>query len=194
MSDIQKVKDSAEKVTPKGEDTASLSDEGISAIQGDCSNEDKCITSAQKGSEFENRSANDVFSNRAERKLNIHLEDNTHLDKYGNGLGISKAKRIPDAYVSEDGELWELKSGYEDSEIDRNQLYEYSLMEQAGHVYVREEASIKKVPVNSINYLFETKGGACANASYLKGLATVWFLEESGDVKLLDFEEEKNEG
>lgn len=138
---------------------------------------------AKKGSDFEKLAEEEAFKDETKR-LTILPEDNIHLDDYGDGVGITKNRRISDAYVDQDGSLWELKSGYEMGGIDRDQLYEYSLMEDAGYVNVRNGDQIEKVKINSINYLFETKAGAAANVAHLRGFATPWYIDEQKKVHL----------
>lgn len=140
--------------------------------------------SAKKGSDFEKWAGENVFHDEA-RRLAILPEDNLHLDEYGDGVGITKNRRISDAYLDRDGAIWELKSGYEKGGIDRDQLYEYSLMEDAGYVKVRNGDQIEEVEVKSVNYLFETKAGAEANAAHLRGFATPWYKDEQGNIQLL---------
>ena len=145
------------------------------------------INSAQKGSKFEKSASTEVFHDEA-RRLVVYPEDNLHLDQIDGGVGVTKNRRITDAYVDQDGAIWELKSGYEKGGIDQNQLYEYSLMERAGYINVRKGDEIEKVPVNSVNYLFETKEGAKANNNMLRGMATPWYRDETGNIQL--FQEE----
>lgn len=142
-------------------------------------------TSAQKGSDFEQLAPTEVFHGDA-RRLVIRPEDNEHLDKLGDGVGITKAHRISDAYVDADGSLWELKAGYGTGGIDQDQLYEYSLMEEAGYVKIRDGDKLVNTPITSINYLFDTKAGAMANAHHLRGRATPWYRDEEGNVQLLE--------
>jgi hypothetical protein len=140
---------------------------------------------AQKGCDFEKWAGENVFHNEA-RRLTILPEDNLHLDEYGDGVGITKNRRISDAYLDQDGALWELKSGYAKGGIDRDQLYEYSLMEDAGYVLVRNGEQLEDVEVKSVNYLFETKAGAAANAVHLRGFATPWYKDEQGNIQLIE--------
>jgi hypothetical protein len=192
MSDWNEIHE-AEGIEPTQRSDVSLSTEGVRAMQGQSElgktdsapPQDDIPNPSQKGSDFETWAENEVFHGEA-RRLVVHPEDNLHLNGFGDGVGITKDRRISDAYVDADGSIWELKSGYEKGGIDQDQLYEYSLMEQAGHVYIRDGGSIEKIPVKSINYLFETKTGAEANASHLKGIATPWYKDENGKVQLLD--------
>jgi hypothetical protein len=154
-----------------------LTSTGKTAMQGEAG-----INPPQKGSNFENWTRKDLFEGQAQR-ITIHPEDNPHLDRLGDGVGISKERRFADAYWKEDGSIWEMKSGYPKGGIDQDQLYEYSLMEQAGYVNVRQDGKNVKLPVTSINYLFDTKEGALANQS---GEAAFWYLDEKGNVKLLE--------
>jgi hypothetical protein len=161
-----------------------LSERGISAMQGTSAEK---VNSGQKGSDFEQWGRAEVFKGESHR-LTALPEDNEHLDEYGDGLGLTK-RRSSDSYVDEEGSLWDLKSGYEKGGIDEDQLLEYSMMEDAGHVFIRDDkGQIKDVPVTSINYLFETKAGAAANATDLQGRATAWYKDENGKVQLYDDE------
>lgn len=140
---------------------------------------------AQKGSDFEQWAATGVFSGDA-RRLVIQPEDNEHLDKLGDAVGITKSRRISDAYVDADGSVWELKAGYGTGGINQDQLYEYSLMEEAGYVRIRDGDKLVDIPITSVNYLFDTKAGALANAHSLRGRATPWYRDEEGNVQLLE--------
>lgn len=172
---------------------AKLTSEGMKAIQGNerySENEttipealgDQGIPNpAQKGSDFENWARKELFNGDAKR-VTVYPEDNKHLDDLGDDVGITKNRRITDAYWTDDGSLWELKSGYEKGGIDKDQLYEYSLMEQAGYVNARVGNKKENLPVKSINYLFATEAGARANQS---GEATFWYVDKQGKVKLL---------
>lgn len=159
-----------------------LSEKGVRAIQG--ADAEK-VNSGRKGSDFEHWARDDVFSGES-RRLTMRPEDNKHLDKYGDGLGLTKS-RTSDGYISADGDIWELKSGYEKGGIDEDQLLEYSMMEDAGHVFIRDDEGKKvEVPVRSVNYLFETKSGAAANATDLQARATVWYRDKNGKVQLFE--------
>jgi len=169
----------------------SLSPKGKSAMQG--LTEQKIESSvpsetieppnpSKKGSDFESWAREELFEGNAKRII-IYPEDNRQLNKLGDGIGLTKERRITDAYWKEDGSIWELKSGYQKGGIDQDQLYEYSLMEQAGEVRVREGGNKIKLPVTSINYLFDTKAGALANQS---GEANFWYLDENKNVQHLE--------
>jgi hypothetical protein len=166
---------------------------GVAAMRGEETVEAKATPSptppahdipnpSQKGSDFENWARQELFEGKA-RRITILPEDNPKLDRLADGVGISKERRIADAYWKEDGSIWELKSGYKKGGIDQDQLYEYSLMEEAGSVNVRVGGRKEKLPVTSVNYLFDSKAGAKANQS---GAATFWYVDEKGKVKLLD--------
>ena len=137
---------------------------------------------SQKGSDFEQWAHKHVFDEKGTR-LTLYVEDNLHLDKYGDGVGITNDEyRILDKYY--EGEIWELKSGYEQGAIDAEQAYEYSLMAEAGFVNVRNEQNqLVSMPVSSINYLFETQEGAKANYNNVYG-AAVWYIDETNNVQL----------
>ncbi len=138
----------------------------------------------QKGSEFEQWASEHVFKGAA-RRLIVKVEDNLHLDKYGDGIGLTHERRS-DAFIDQDGSIWELKAGYDRGGINEDQLREYSLMEDAGHVYIREGDSVSKADVTSINYLFQTELSAKANSKVLEGYATVWFVDPEGIVRLFE--------
>lgn len=180
------MKDSAENVTPAetGEGAGvrpRLNESGIRAMQGDA--QDAPHNSACKGSDFEAWAHDNVFHGKGKRVV-IRPEDNNHLDELGDGVGITKTRRISDVYLNKQGEIWELKAGYENNPIDRNQLYEYALMEQAGGIQVREDGKLKTMPVRSVNYLFDSKAGAAANEVFLRGYATTWYVDSAEQVQL----------
>lgn len=157
-----------------------LSERGIRAVQG--AKVEK-VNSSRKGSDFEHWARDEVFSGESHR-LTMRPEDNEHLNDYGDDLGLTK-RRTSDGYINTDGDIWELKSGYEKGGIDEDQVLEYSMMEDAGHVFIRDAAGKKvEVPVRSVNYLFETEAGAAANADALRARATVWYRDEDGKVQL----------
>jgi hypothetical protein len=190
--DARSVSETSEAPEP-GPSGSGLSDTGTQAMQGkpeshtadSTSTEDDVSNPAQKGSDFETWARSEVFHGDA-RRLVIRPEANEHLDRLGDGVGITKNRRISDAYLDSDGSVWELKAGYEAGGIDQDQLYEYSLMEDAGCVYLRDGDNVEKAPVTSINYLFETKAGAVANARDLGGRATPWYRDEEGGVQMLE--------
>jgi hypothetical protein len=92
-------------------------------------------------------------------------------------------RRVSDAYVDDDGSLWDLKAYSEGSAVDADQLRDYSLMERAGHVY---DAQGQRIAIKSVNYLFRNRDAAGANAWRLQGLATPWYVDETGEVVLLE--------
>jgi hypothetical protein len=61
-------------------------------------------------------------------------------------------------------------------------------MQDAGFVNVREGNEIREVPVTSINYAFQTKEGAENNRNHIGGDATIWYVDENGELQLLDGE------
>jgi hypothetical protein len=198
MSKLEKVSDLKETSEEQSLSTQEgLTPKGAGLIQGyaqdDKSNIDvpdlthERINSAQKGSDFERQVGDGIFEGEGKR-LVLLPEDNPHVDQIGDGVGISKNRRIFDVYWKEDQAIWELKSGYENSIIDRDQLEEYSLMEQAGYIYARENGKKTEYPVKSVNYLFETKKGAETNKPYLDGYATTWYLNDKKEIVYLDDE------
>lgn len=148
------------------------------------------LNPSRKGSDFETWASQNIFRGEG-RRLTIHSEDNPQLDKIGDGVGITKDRRVTDVYLAADGAIWELKSGYEKGGLDRDQLFEYSLMEQAGYVYAREGDKVTKAPVTSVNYLFETETAARANEPYLRGQAAPWYVDKEGKLQLLEGYEKK---
>jgi len=178
------------EVEPGDKSVPEVGGKGIQSIQGTDTAVSEPANPAQKGSDFEKSASTEVFHGEA-RRLVIRPEDNGHLSEIDDDVGITKGRRISDAYVDQDGAIWELKSGYEKGGIDQDQLYEYSLMEQAGYVNVRKGNEIEEVPVKSVNYLFETKAGAEANASALRGMAAPWYRDEAGGVQLYQEEPEE---
>ena len=178
MSDWKEKKEKDETIQTS---SSAINSEGVKSIQG----------GPEKGSQFEKRMNRDVFNKEDSTRLVLYPEDNPHLDDAGDGVGITKSKRITDGYIKDDGSIWELKSGYETNLIDHDQLYEYSLMEDAGYVNVRVGDQVEKFDVNSINYLFETKQGAENNASHLRGYATTWYVDDTGNIQSLDASKEQ---
>lgn len=161
------------------DDLKKLSPSGVSAMQGD----DYSDTNPSKeGSDFEHLMNNDVFKGSGIKRIVVHAEDNPHLEKI-NDIGLTKSRRITDAYWKEDGSVWEFKHGYEKGKIDDDQLEDLSLMEKAGYVYANENGKKVKLPVTSINYVFATKAGAEHNAD---GRATFWYLDENKELQLLE--------
>jgi hypothetical protein len=174
-----------------------LTPKGIGLVQGntqdnksnidDFDQPDDRLNSAQKGSDFERQVREGIFEGEGKR-LVLLPEDNPNIDRLGDGVGISKNRRICDVYWKEDQAIWELKSGYENSIIDRDQLEEYSLMEQAGYIYAREDGKKIEYPVKSINYLFDNKDGAKTNKPYLDGYANTWYVNEKKQIVYLEDE------
>lgn len=179
MSDVPIDIAPPEDAAPPTPASREITPTGQSAMQG--GDDD---SPSKKGSDFEKWARTEIFKGEA-RRLTLHPEDNAHLDQLGDGVGISKERRITDAFVDSDGAIWELKSGYEKGGLDQDQLFEYSLMEQAGYVNVREGHHLSKVPIKSINYLFATESAAQMNEPYLRGLATPWYVDHKGRVQLL---------
>lgn len=140
---------------------------------------------SSKGANFENWAAENVFRNK--RRITVPIELNQHLARIDNeGMGLLK-QRSSDNYIDTDGSLWDAKSYSESSTIDRDQLRDYTLMERAGYVI---DANGERVPVKSINYLFDSRQAALNNLDFLRGEATVWYVEwqpdGSGIVSLLE--------
>jgi hypothetical protein len=193
MSEEQEVRKTPPETWPPKELEKGPSPKGVAAMQGEPMAEAKKKPSpaplaqdvpnpSQKGSNFENWARQELFDGQA-RRITVLPEDNPKLDRLADGVGISKERRIADAYWKEDGSIWELKSGYQKGGIDQDQLYEYSLMEEAGYVNARVGGKKEKLLVTSVNYLFDSKAGAEANRS---GAATFWYVDEKGKVQLLD--------
>lgn len=141
--------------------------------------------SLNKGHDFEKWASTFIFGQ--SNRLVVDGGYNTHLDEIDDpdGIGITKNRRISDIYINDEGEIWELKSGYKGGGINRDQLYEYSLMEEAGYIYVKgeDDKGIRK-NVTSINYLFDSLEGAQSNATHLSGLANIWYVDDHGDISL----------
>ena len=143
-----------------------------------------------KGTAFENKAQAYLFFD-SQPRLRIYRDDNPHLEEYDSrGTdGISnKEYRESDAYISERGELWDFKSGYEKGGVDADQYYDYSAMEDAGSVNCRvkdtsgEEKLINK-NITSINYLFDSHEGAEANFRDLDGFASVFFFDSDNNLR-----------
>lgn len=159
--DVPDIKENDVSSAPKEQ----LSESGRRAMQGHHD-----VNSAEKGSEFEGWAKENVFKGEG-RRLTVYPEDNPHLDRLGDGVGISKARRQSDAFIDESGEIYELKAGYEHGGIDKKQAYEYSLMQDAGKVYERDRHGIKRkdpTKITGVSYIFDKKSGAEANRSELE--------------------------
>ena len=140
---------------------------------------------SQKGSDFEAWARDYYFHGRGEEKK-VNLLLNLHLDKFGDGVGLTK-DRSPDVFVNENGELWDMKAGYENGKIDQDQLREYRIMLDAGMIkeYQKDINEIVEIPVKSINYLFETRKGAENNRDVIDSDVLIWFVDENGNPELL---------
>lgn len=157
---------------------AGLSEKGIRAMQGQTPER---INSGLKGSEFEAKKSD--YLGDGVHRITVRPEDNAHLTDYGDGLGLVK-RRTSDGYIDKRGEIWEQKSGYEKGGINKDQIHDYMTMEDAGYVNIRDAGgNIVKTPVTSVNYLFDSKAGADANAADLGGLTT-WYVDKDGHVQL----------
>lgn len=133
-------------------------------------------TVSSKGANFENWATENVF--RSKRRITLPIELNQHLARIDDeGMGLLK-QRSSDNYIDTDGSLWDAKSYSESSAIDRDQLRDYALMERAGYVI---DANGERVPVKSINYLFDSRQAALNNLDSLRGEATVWYVEWQPD-------------
>jgi len=134
-----------------------------------------------RGSRFERWAQEYVFG--AKRRITVQPENNTHLiRKDDDGLGLLK-RRTSDNYVDEDGSLWDAKAYGVRSAIDQEQLRDYSLMERAGYVYDSDD---NLVQVKSVNYLFIDRFAAEANAWQLRGMATPWYVDDDGNLHVLE--------
>jgi hypothetical protein len=122
-----------------------------------------------------------VFGGKAHR-IYIRSEDNTHLEKIDD-FGLKKSERRTDAYWKDDGSIWEIKSGYKKGAIDDEQLDDYFLMQQAGFVNVEQDGKKKKLPVTSVNYIFDSVEGAKKNWD---ARATFWYLNEKKELLLFE--------
>jgi hypothetical protein len=142
--------------------------------------------SSQKGSNFENILRKDYFLEEAKR-LTIFPEDNIEIDK---DFALFKGYRIIDAYWEESKSIWEFKSGYEKGNINIDQASDYDeiyeLAQKHGYLYARDGDTKVKIPVNSINYVFETKEGAEANRYSVADYAVLWYLDKKGHLQLLE--------
>lgn len=137
--------------------------------------------SARSGSDFEAWVLENIFGGQAKR-ISIHLEDNI-------GVSMTKDYRILDYYWREDGSLWELKAGYQMGNVNRDQVED--LLEMLGedlegkHIYAREGGKKIRIPINSVNYLFDTIEGAKANF-WAVSPARVWFIGDDGTLQLYE--------
>jgi hypothetical protein len=193
VNEEREIPKSPPETQPPKEPEKSPTPKGVAAIRGEAKVENKTRLTptppaqdvpnpSKKGSDFENWARQELFEGKAKR-ITVLPEDNPKLDRLAGGVGISKERRIADVYWKEEGSIWELKSGYQKGGIDQDQLYEYSLMEEAGYVNARVGGKKEKLPVTSVNYLFDSKAGAAANQS---GEANFWYVDEKGKVQLLD--------
>lgn len=137
--------------------------------------------SAQKGRDFEVWVCENIFGAQAKR-ISIHLEDNV-------GMAMTKDYRILDYYWREDGSLWEIKAGYQMGSIDQNQAEDLLSMLgkdfEGKHIYAREGGKKIRIPINSVNYIFDTKEGAKANF-WAVSPARVWFIGDDDNLHLYD--------
>ena len=160
-----------------------LSARGRRAMQGR-----REVNSAEKGSKFEDWAQENIFQGEA-RRLTVYPEDNPHLDSLGDGVGISKERRQSDAFIDEHGELYELKAGYEHGGIDKEQAYEYSLMQEAGKVNERDERGIKRkdpTEITGVSYIFDSQAGARANQLELEQYSFgIFYRDEQGQLQQL---------
>ncbi|MCB8977602.1 MAG: hypothetical protein H6657_09295 [Ardenticatenaceae bacterium] len=150
------------------------------------------VNSARKGSDFEETARSRIMGEGVQH-LSFRVEDNGHLDTIADGIGISNTeRRIGDYYVDlgDDGEIWEFKAGYETNHVDQKQALDYSYMAEAGKVNVRgDDGEVIEKKVGSVNYLFSTQKGA-ENNEFIQDYATLWFMDENGDIQLYEGKEE----
>lgn len=138
-------------------------------------------TAADSGVAFEQWASANVFHNK--QRIRVPIVLNQHLQQFDEeGLGLLQ-DRVSDNYVDVDGSLWDAKAYDENSVIDREQLRDYQLMERAGYVI---DAEGNRTPVTSVNYLFRSRAAAERNVDYLRGEATVWYVDDSGAVRLYE--------
>lgn len=139
------------------------------------------LTAADSGAAFEQWASANVFHNK--QRIRVPIVLNQHLKQFDDeGLGLIQ-DRVSDNYVDVDGSLWDAKAYAEDSVIDRDQLRDYQLMERAGYVV---DAEGNRTPVTSVNYLFRSRAAAAKNVDYLRGEATVWYVDDTGTVRLYE--------
>ncbi|MBI4670493.1 MAG: hypothetical protein HY741_02335 [Chloroflexi bacterium] len=137
------------------------------------------------GAAFEQWAIANIFHDK--QRIGVPVLLNRHLSQIDEeGLGLLQ-DRISDNYVDKDGSLWDAKAYDEHSVIDRDQLRDYQLMERAGYVI---DAKGNRVRITSVNYLFSSRAAAEKNIDYLRGEATVWYVEwhsdGSGTVRLFE--------
>lgn len=148
--------------------------------------------SGQKGSAFQHWNEENVFDQKPfhgkGHRLTVLPEDNEHLDELGDGVGISKSRRQSDSFIDDYGEIYEFKAGYRTGGIDRQQAYEYSLMQEAEKVYVRQEDNlVVEVPVKGVTYIFDSPEGANANRAVLEQYGFgILYRDEQGKLQQLD--------
>jgi len=175
MNENRHFENDESRISPKPEDD-------IAALDGRLAQAEP----AEKGAAFEQWSEQHIFGDK--KRIRIAPEHNQHLENVdyeknaeGKGLGLLKG-RVSDNYVDADGSLWDCKMYAETSDIDEDQLRDYSLMERAGYVY---DTQGNRIEVTSVNYLFSNRAAADANAWRLHGLADAWYVDKNGSVQLL---------
>lgn len=165
-------------------DSAPTSEE-INAITETMTATASKLSSTFSGAAFEDWAITNVFHDK--QRIHIPVLLNEHLRRFDDeGIGLLH-DRISDNYVDTDGSLWDAKAYDEHSMIDRDQLRDYQLMERAGYVVDAKDA---RVPITSVNYLFSNRAAAEKNSVFLRGEATLWYVDwnadGSGTVKLFE--------
>ena len=141
----------------------------------------KEMDSSSRGSLFERWSNRYVFKRK--NKVRVVKADNAHLEEIEGGL-FTEFHREIDHYDEVTGEIWDTKVYGRDTVPDREQLHDYRIMEEAGEI---QAADGRKLPINDVNYLFSDINAAQENASLIRveGGGSVWYIDDTGDLRLL---------
>jgi hypothetical protein len=110
-------------------------------------------------------------------RLTILQKDNGHIN-------LNAERRSSDGFLSEQGEVWDMKFLQTSGQIDRDQLRVYKAMQREGLVVTPDEEHHN---VKSINYLFQDKTAADANAFAADTVRDVriWYINDDGWITLL---------
>jgi len=189
-SDSRDSDETVETVTPQDGPSQKYTGKLVRSVQG--LTDETEVASGRKGSEFQTWADQSVFDEKGfhgqGHRLTVRPEDNKHLDKLGDGVGISKEYRQSDSFIDDYGEIYELKAGYQNGGIDEQQAYEYSLMQDAGKVRARRgDGTVVEMPVKGVTYIFDSKAGARANRSVLDRYGFgILYRDDQGQLLQLD--------
>jgi hypothetical protein len=110
-------------------------------------------------------------------RLTILQKDNGHIN-------LNAERRSSDAFLSDQGEVWDMKFLLQSGQIDRDQLEVYKAMQREGLVVTPDQ---QHHSVKSINYLFPDRDSAMANAFAADTVrdVRVWYIDDNGWITLL---------